>query len=123
MPLRVHWAFGILKVAPAGIPHEFLQTDAMVRRELWVLLLLRLQQLPWISTTSYHYYDLTIDYTSVREECSKERAIFNNALSRSLSAASTGLPPHVLQNKIKVKRFFESIRLPSSRTDQLTFSW
>jgi hypothetical protein len=40
---------------------------------------------------------LNIDYTSVGEESSKERAIFNNDLSRDLSAASTGLPPECFE--------------------------
>ena len=40
---------------------------------------------------------LNIDYTSVGEERSKERAIFNNDLTRDMSAASTGLPPECFE--------------------------
>jgi hypothetical protein len=57
----------------------------------------------------HHYYSrgyrlhaiitmiLKIDYTSVGEEISNERAIFNNDLTGDLSAASTGLPPECFQ--------------------------
>ena len=63
---------------------------------------------------------LNIDYTSVGEEGSNERAIFNNDLIRDLTAASPGLPPECFEI---LKLTSEGISPSKDSSTVATSSW